>query len=68
MCDAVSGAFCFSKGESMKVETYTLTTKTGRRIRKATRVIFPDGRKIEFTELMSKKQALKQALEVISHG
>ena len=52
----------------MKVETYTLTTKTGRRIRKATRVIFPDGRKIEFTELMSKKQALKQALEVISHG
>lgn len=50
----------------MKVETYTLTTKNGNRIRKATRVILPDGRKIEFTELMSKKQAIKQALEQVS--
>lgn len=46
---------------SAKVETYNLTTSTGRHIRKATQVVYPDGRVVRFMERMSKREALRQA-------
>lgn len=52
----------FFQEDTMTVETYTLTASNGRKIRKATRVIFPDGRVIAFTERMSNKRAIAQAL------
>jgi hypothetical protein len=45
-----------------KVETYRLMTAGGRSIRKATRVVFSDGRKVEFTDRIPKRQAIKQAM------
>lgn len=47
---------------SPRVEHYLLTTRTGRPIRKATRVIFPDGGIIAFTERLGKRDAILQAL------
>lgn len=43
------------------VETYNLTARNGRHIRKATRVRFSDGATVEFTELLPKGEALRQA-------
>ena len=43
------------------VETYNLTARNGRHIRKATRVRFSDGFTVDFTELLPKGEALRQA-------
>jgi len=48
----------------VKVETYTLRAGTGRKIRRATRVVLPDGRVISFTERLSRREALRQAAQV----
>lgn len=45
----------------MTVTTYNLTASNGRHIRKATKVTFADGREIRFMDLMSKREALRQA-------
>ena len=42
------------------VSTYDLTAATGRHIRQATQVTFPDGRVIRFMEKMSRRDALRQ--------
>ncbi len=47
------------------VETYALRLN-GRHIRMATRVMFPDGRKVEFMERTSKRDAIRQALRELS--
>lgn len=49
--------------ETPTVKTYQLTAGNGRPIRNATKVVLPDGREIAFTERMSKRDVLKQALE-----
>ena len=46
---------------SIRVETFNLKARNGRHIRKATKVIFPSGYEIRFTERMSKREALRQA-------
>jgi hypothetical protein len=47
-----------------KVETYTLVSNiTGKPIRKATRVIFADGKKVEFIERLSKTRAIRAAMD-----
>ena len=45
-----------------KVFNYTMRSSSGDPIRRATEVVFNDGTVIRFTELMSKKEAIKQAL------
>jgi hypothetical protein len=48
-----------------RVETYDLIADaTGRRIRKATRVVMPDGQVISFTERLGKREALRQAAQI----
>lgn len=47
--------------ETPKVESYNLTARNGRHIRVATRVVYPNGETVEFTERMSKREALRQA-------
>lgn len=37
----------------------------GHHVRKATRIIFPDGQKVDFLEKMPKKQAIEQAKRVV---
>lgn len=49
----------------MIVKTYTMKTASGKNIRQATMVII-DGREIRFTEKMSKKEAIKNALHQIN--
>jgi hypothetical protein len=44
------------------VESYNLQASNGRHIRTATRVRFADGRVVSFTEKMSKREALRQAV------
>lgn len=51
-----------------KVETYNLTTKTGKHIRKATRVVFPGGTIISFTEKMSKREAINNVITLMERG
>jgi len=46
----------------MKIETYIMTTNTGKYIRKATMVTTDTGRVIKFTERLSKKEAEQQTL------
>jgi hypothetical protein len=53
---------------TMKVENYTLTTAAGRKIRTATKVTLPCGRVIRFTELLSKREAVRQAEYQLSRG
>ena len=48
-------------GKKIRVETYNLKTRKGKHIRKATMVIFPDGKVIRFIEKMGKKEAIRQA-------
>lgn len=43
--------------------TYTMQTKSGRHIRRATRVTFSDGFKVDFIDLMPKRAAITQAIE-----
>lgn len=42
----------------MTVETYDYHASNGRYVRRATRVVFPSGGSISFTERISKKKAL----------
>ncbi len=44
----------------MEVKTYTLFTSSGRHIRKATKVILPNGKEIRFMEKLSKKRAIRE--------
>ena len=44
------------------VTTYNLFAGNGRHIRKATKVIFPDGKEIRFLERVGKKLAIREAL------
>jgi len=53
-----------TNAQQIRVETYRLTTRSGRHIRKATKVVFPDGYEIRFTERMSKREALRQAAKL----
>jgi hypothetical protein len=48
------------------VETYLMRTASGRPIRQATLVRFDNGRVVQFTERMSKREAVRQALELLS--
>jgi hypothetical protein len=49
-----------------KVETYTLVSKiTGKPIRKATRVVFADGRKVDFIERLPKARAIRAAMDYL---
>lgn len=43
-------------------------TVKGRHVRFVTRVTFADGRKVTFTELMSKRSAVAQALDLLAKG
>lgn len=52
----------------MKATEYNLKTKTGRHIRKATMVTFPDGYVVRFIEKMPKGAAIKQAAEIRARG
>jgi hypothetical protein len=47
------------------VKLYKLATAAGRRIRKATMVLFPDGREVKFLEKLPKREAIRQAQEQI---
>jgi len=49
---------------STRVETYDLIAANGRPIRKATRVVMPDGRVVSFTERLGKREALRQAAQI----
>lgn len=49
--------------EGTAVETYSLKTRSGRHIRYATSVVFPDGMSIDFDEKLPKGKALRQAME-----
>lgn len=49
--------------DTAKIETYNLLAQTGNHVRKATKVIFTDGFVVKFTERMSKRAALAQAVE-----
>jgi hypothetical protein len=46
------------------VETVTLVAQTGRKIRKATRVILESGCVVTFIERLPKKKAIEQARQV----
>lgn len=50
------------------VETYRMVTPSGRPIRQATRVRFPDGRVVAFMDKMPKGEAIKQAEEYLRRG
>lgn len=45
----------------MKVASYNLTASNGKHIRRATKVILPDGTEIKFLDLLSNKEAIRQA-------
>lgn len=53
-----------------KVQDYSMKAwdGSGRHVRKATRVIAPDGRKVDFTEKMSKGAAIKQAKDYLKRN
>lgn len=53
----------FGNPSQPRVELYTLRTGTGGHIRKATKVIFPDGREVKFMDRLSKREAIRQARE-----
>ena len=48
----------------MKATEYTIKTKTGNHIRKASKVTFPDGYEVRFIERMPKREAIRQAVEI----
>lgn len=52
----------------MKATEYNLKTKTGKHIRKATKVTFPDGYEVRFIERMPKAAAIRQAVEIRAKG
>lgn len=51
-----------------RVETYSFATRRAGHIRQATRVVFPDGRKVEFIERLPKAKAIAQAKEQLAKG
>lgn len=63
------GQLAFNPGKP-RVELYQLYAGdgSGRRVRKATKVIFPDGREIKFIERMPKREAIKQAKWQLARG
>lgn len=52
-----------ANNNSATATTYRQETATGHHIRRATRVTFADGYKVDFTELMPKGSAIRQAIE-----
>ena len=48
----------------MTVKNYKLIASNGRVIRTATMVIFPSGKVVKFIDKLSKREAIRQALEV----
>jgi hypothetical protein len=46
----------------MKIETYTLMATNGKRIRRATKVVFNTGREIKFMDKLTKSEAISAAL------
>ena len=52
----------------MRVETYQLVASNGNPIRKATKVIFPDGQEVRFMERVNKRNALEQAKRRHTNG
>jgi len=52
----------FTEKDIKSVEEYQLLTASGKRVRKATKVIFKNGKEIKFVEKVTKKDAIKNAL------
>ncbi len=52
----------------MKIETYILKAVNGKKIRKATRVIFGPGKCVNFMEFLTKKEAIKQAKQLMERN
>jgi hypothetical protein len=52
---------CMTTTRTATVETYKMFASNGRYIRQATLVRYNDGTVVEFTEKMTKREALKQA-------
>ena len=52
----------FTESNIKSVEDYQLLTKSGRKIRKATKVVFKNNKEIKFIEKIGKKDAIKNAL------
>jgi hypothetical protein len=52
----------------MQVETYDLTARNGRRIRKATQVRLSDGRVVRFIERVSRREAIRYVQDSIRLG
>lgn len=50
-----------SSNKGYAVKDIRLVSPTGRSIRKASRVYYPDGKYLTFTEKMSKAEAIRQA-------
>jgi hypothetical protein len=48
------------------VQVYLLATDSGRRIRRATKVVFPDGNEVAFMEPLSRRAAIEQARAIIA--
>lgn len=58
-----------AKYRNPRVETYQMyAAVTGRPIRKATKVIFEDGREVKFIDRIPKKKAIREALEYLGRG
>lgn len=56
-------------GDGERVELFQRYSAIGRKpIGKATRVIFPDGRQVSFTERLGKREAIRQARDLIAKG
>ncbi len=52
-----------------RVETYQMVSRiTGKPIRKATRVIFADGKKVEFMERLPKRMAIRAAMDQLGRN
>ncbi len=52
----------------IKVELVSQYTGTGKYIRKATKVTFPNGKSVTFTERVPKKMAIEQAERILKRG
>ena len=50
---------------SWKVTDVRLATKSGKHIRKTTKVIAPDGRSVTFMGRLGKKKAIEQAKNIL---
>lgn len=52
----------YTESNISEIYQYTLFASFGRKVRKATAVKMDDGKKIFFTEKLTKKEAIKNAL------